>query len=364
MRISILDMHRGGVTLVAATSLIALVAVSALAQNGTQRSEGSREDRARFATRERDEGRERRVDVLERRERASRNDSADMGGDMELSRQEVSASGRIASVKRVGLRNRDVKHVVVMLETARNRRGIVDLGPADELQDLRLERGVRISVTGNVVGVGDRRVLMADEITMGDRNVQIDRSLTSRMRTRRAVRQSDLRERLERPFARGNVFGDRADEQVTRSQEPSRAERSSQSGESGQSRRVAMVRGKIEKTKVVKRRNADDQNLVALVRQKNDTVRCVDLGAVSERINQDQVKQGDQLVAMGDPARIGDRPVLLAQRVRINGNEREVDRNWPSRRSNRAADQNRTTRQDRSRQGNSNQGSSNQNRSE
>jgi hypothetical protein len=245
----------------------------------------------------------------------------------DLPRENIDASGRIAMLKEVQLRGSDNKHVVALVQTGRNRRGIVDLGPAEDLADLRLRQGDRISVSGQVLGMGDRRVLMADELEKDGQTTQIDRSVTSRSQTRRAVRQSDLRDRLGSQFTSSDSEErQRMARRSSDGQSQSRSQRSEQ-------RRTATVRGSIERTKTVSLRNTDQKNLVALVRLESDNerVRLVDLGAINDRISPDQLQKGDQIVAQGVPARIGDRPVLLAQRVRIDGNERRVDRNWPTR---------------------------------
>lgn len=326
---------RGG-TMCVALSCLCLSPVVIIAQENSSRSRETRTDRDdenRFATRSRDNS-EGPLNLRDRENRPMLGDDRQI----DLRGQAVSASGRVTGLKRVGLRGTDAKHVVVMLETGQNRRGIVDLGAAKDLRELKLQRGDRISVKGNVLGIGDRRVLMADQVSHGEQTVEIDRTLTSRMLSRRAVRQSDLRERLERPFARAEMRGDRDARAAQRQQQTSQSQRMTREG---QQRQVAVVRGTVEKTKVVKRRNTEDQNLVALVRQENDRVRVVDLGAVNDRINQERINEGDQLMAMGDPIRVGDRRVLLAQRVQINGNQQRVDRNWPNRQSNNRQSNNR-----------------------
>lgn len=85
----------------------------------------------------------------------------------------VSLEGEIINMKTVPLRNTDIEHRIVRIETEDGNRRIVDLGPTDQTDDLDIREGDQIEVRGTPVMAGDVRILAARKVTSGDDTVNV-----------------------------------------------------------------------------------------------------------------------------------------------------------------------------------------------
>lgn len=247
-----------------------------------------------------------RIDRSEQQSRSRTSDQAE-----QQDQDTYSGTVNILRLKKVPIRNSDLNHSVALVRTDDGHQGVIDLGPADDLQELQLKSGQQIDVRGKSVRVGDRHVLMASRITSQGDALQIDRSQQPRERTRRVVMRSDLRDKSQQR----------------------------------QSRRAA-VRGKVEQTKRVEVRDLGVDHLVVLVRTDNGKVRIVDLGPV-DNLNRVRFARGDTIVADGNVVAVGDRQVLMARRVGSEDQQQDIQRDSAKKnRSNRtSAQRERNSRQ-------------------
>ncbi len=82
-------------------------------------------------------------------------------------------SGEITRTKKVSVK--DTKHLVVELEKAGGEVCVADLGPAGDLNRFNLEKGSKLKASGPMVKVGDKKVLVAQKVTVDGNTARIDR---------------------------------------------------------------------------------------------------------------------------------------------------------------------------------------------
>lgn len=100
---------------------------------------------------------------------------------------------------------------------------------------------------------------------------------------------------------------------------------SARSESQSQSQRMQLT-GEVLRTRRVSLRSSDGQHMVALVETDSGRRRLVDLGR-PENLEDFQVAEGAQLEARGRMARTRNNiPVLLADRVRVDGNSQRINR--------------------------------------
>lgn len=110
-----------------------------------------------------------RQEMSRQRQRQTPRDSA-----TRHSRQPQRISGEIVAMKRVHLRNDQQRHLVVLIETPQGSRRIADLGPVQQLQQLDLQEGDRITVQGNFLPTREGTpVLNARRVQSQGRSVAI-----------------------------------------------------------------------------------------------------------------------------------------------------------------------------------------------
>lgn len=170
-------------------------------------------------------------------------------------------SGKVANVKKVSVN--DTKHCLVKLQGGEGKRGrYIDLGPAEKLTDFDIEEGDKISAQGPVIKVNDRRVLVAEKLTMNGNSQSITRN----------------------------------DHKVT---------------------------GEVVDTKKMDIRGRS--HLIAVIEtNKNGRKRMVDLGAAN-RIEQ-SIEEGDKITVTGAPVKVKNKKLILAQTLTANGDSIEIDR--------------------------------------
>ena len=103
-------------------------------------------------------------------------------------------SGTIKKTKQVELRGQDQDNLIVQLQTNRGDKTIVDLGNAEHIEDLDLQKGDRLTAWGRTVNIGDKRVFMAHEIQANDETVEIDRKQMPQREMRDRGRYADRSE--------------------------------------------------------------------------------------------------------------------------------------------------------------------------
>lgn len=261
--------------LTSALALGLLATSPALARQNER--QGEREQQARSQQQQREQQEERRRTQRERQPQdEQRRRQAERRGAL---------SGQVVRTKKVGIRNHPVEHLVVLLRTDKQKLAIADLGPVRQLSGARISSGDRLNASGRVVQVGDRQVLMADLVRKNDRSFRIDR------RMRQSGRQ------VEAAFR----------------------------GEQRRRGREAGGEGQIVRTKKAGVRGQPVEHLIVLVKSEQGNVRIVDLGPVKNLQNV-KIATGDTIAFTGEVVAVGDRQVLMADRLRKDGRETQIDR--------------------------------------
>jgi len=99
-------------------------------------------------------------------------EQADIAAFME---QPHSLKGTIAKQKEVQVKGSDRTHRVLLVESEQGPSYVVDVGPSEHTAQANLEPGAAIDAKGKLVRIGDRLVLMADEATIDEQSVRIER---------------------------------------------------------------------------------------------------------------------------------------------------------------------------------------------
>jgi hypothetical protein len=100
-------------------------------------------------------------------------------------------SGTIKQIKEVEVRGQDQDNLVVQLQTERGRKTVVDLGNAEKIEDLDLQKGDRLSAWGRTVNIGDKRVFMAHKIEANNERIDVDRRQVAPNSMRQGSRTGD-----------------------------------------------------------------------------------------------------------------------------------------------------------------------------
>lgn len=94
----------------------------------------------------------------------------------EQPQQRQTLRGEVLRKKRVQISGENITHQVVLLETDRGERHIVDLGPERNLRQVRIQPGQQLTVRGEQATVGQQRVVKADRLRADGRTIRIQRA--------------------------------------------------------------------------------------------------------------------------------------------------------------------------------------------
>ncbi|QDV73553.1 hypothetical protein [Botrimarina mediterranea] len=221
--------------------------------------------------------------------------SADSNDGRSMQAKARRTQGTVAKVKKVKVRGNE--HLLVRLDGGEGKQSTVDLGPAKALKDHDIAEGTEIQANGPVVKAGEKRLLVA-------KSAKID----------------------------GETF------------KPNRNR--------------AQVKGTIVSTR--KFENRGDKHVLATVKTDRSDAKkgekskggkmLVDLGPAS-KLDID-LAEDDRVTIEGAPAKVNDRPILIASRIQHDGESIAIDRRSDQRGDN--------SQQASSQQASSNQASSNQ----
>lgn len=172
--------------------------------------------------------------------------------------------GTVAKVKKVKVRG--AEHLLVRLDGGENKQSTVDLGPAKALNDYDIAEGTEIQANGPVIKAGDKRLLVAQSAKIDGETFKPDRN-------------------------------------------------------------KAKVRGTIVSTR--KFENRGSENLLATVKVEGGKNResgkvLVDLGPANKL--EMELSKDDQVTVVGAPAKVNDRRVLIASRVKHDGESVQIER--------------------------------------
>jgi hypothetical protein len=175
-------------------------------------------------------------------------------------------SGVILRTKNVQLPGMSDQIVFATVRTDQGRRCVVNLGPLEELENLQLHRGERISVLGPTMQIGNQRLILAQRLRAQGETVQLNQEV-----------------------------------------------------QENSSPRAQRISGQIIRTQEVQLPGLNDEILIALVKTNNGQQVLVNLGDASELEDQVQLHRGDRISVRGRAFQMHGQSVVLAQQVRANG---------------------------------------------
>jgi hypothetical protein len=188
---------------------------------------------------------------------------------MPSARRRAQLTGTIQGTKKIKLAGQQQQHTFAKVQTQQGRTLVVDLGPSNKVNQLMLSQGDQIQTRGDVALVNDRPVLMANQVRANNQSINVQRQKGSQTR------------RLE---------------------------------------------GKITQT-ATKRLEGQNQpaHLIALVELDTGQSVPVDLGRKQD-LQDVSIRQGKNVVLLARPAQIGNRTILIAEKMSVDGER--IDVQW------------------------------------
>ncbi len=181
--------------------------------------------------------------------------------------QGLRLSGEIVKLKTVDRGDRSGANLVGQIETVAGDRVVVDLGDVKQWDKQRIRQRERVAVMGYPARVGNRLVLMADRVAMGEK--------------RRSVERQGGTYTAERPMG------------------------------------YRQVRGTVQRTDTAPVRGGDRDNVIALITTEDGSSYIVDLGQA--RNYSTNRLEGQDVAVRGRDVRVKDKVVLLADQFRMGG---------------------------------------------
>jgi hypothetical protein len=86
-----------------------------------------------------------------------------------------SMKGEILREKDVSVKGTAINNKVIMLKTDKDQQVLVDLGSTENLKDVQIQKGKQIEVQGWPIRVGDQLVVLARQLTMNGKTIEIQR---------------------------------------------------------------------------------------------------------------------------------------------------------------------------------------------
>lgn len=185
--------------------------------------------------------------------------------------------GRIEGFKTVNLKSRrgSEEHSLVKIRLQNDQSRVVSLGSNVDLDTLDLEKGERIQVSGPVARVGDKKVLLADRIRVGNE--------TFRVKDKNQLHPRENRSRHGGP---------------------------------------ATVEGTLEDFRRLKMGNSNDSKLFVRLEMKDGGTEVVDLGK-NTSLDELGLEQGDRIRVNGDRREIS-RTVIVARGITVDGEKTRI----------------------------------------
>ncbi len=249
---------------------------------------------------------------------------------MKTGQQEI--KGSIIQHKDVTVKDTGIENRVVLLKTSEGRLIPVDLGPSEQLKEISLHKGASLEAHGKVLRVGDRPVFFAQQLAVNGTSMTIQR------------------------------------QQALPSAKPSSSAGTRTGGFASVSDEI--VSGKVLKLKSVRvqppatEEGSEVQtqsHQVALLQTELGRDVVVDLGPKARLDRSLKIQRGQRISVSAKPVRIGDRLVLLADRVRSKGKTVSISQLKPmsAMRNTQDLEQNQGTTDQGTDQGSTDQGSMN-----
>jgi hypothetical protein len=188
----------------------------------------------------------------------------------------------------VSIKGTKGKNKVALLKTNEGQHVLVDFGSADAKAVEKIDKGEQLTVRGKIMRIGDRAVLFADTVMLGNKQFRVERTHEKKL------------------------------DKVSKQQK----QKQKQKMRSGEARRIS---GKILKKKMVEVRGEDRKHAVILMESQQDRRLVVDLGAV-DGLKGMKIDEGEEITVEGRPVRVGQRLVFFAQNVTIGGKSATAQR--------------------------------------
>lgn len=113
-------------------------------------------------------------------------------------------TGTVKKMKNVELKGQGRENLVVQLRTKNGERKLIDLGDAEELEDIDIQKGDRISAWGRSVNIGDKHVFMAHKLRANGETIDIERQQVSQQSGRQGSHEQ--RQRRGEFSSRGSLY--------------------------------------------------------------------------------------------------------------------------------------------------------------
>lgn len=192
---------------------------------------------------------------------------------------QMQISGKVLKEKTVGIKDKNQKNQVVLLQTEQNEQIIADLGNTDALGKVEIKEGKQLDLQGKMVRVSNMPVLLVSQVTADDQTIDIQHGEIAQR-----TRQTDMAAMKEKKQIKGTVLSE----------------------------------------KNVDVSGQDQQFKVALIELQEGEQVVADLGP-TDQLNM-EIKQGEQVEIEGNLARIGNQVVLLASSVSAQGQQAQIQR--------------------------------------
>jgi len=187
-------------------------------------------------------------------------------------------TGLVLKEKDVTFKQKSGANRVILIKTDDDKRLAVDLGPTQNLKDFASLLGKNIQAEGRLVRIGNRMVLMANQLTVNGKTTQILR--------------------LIHPITPKDTGTDYFDLPHT-------------------------LRGHFINEKTITVQNTGNQDKIILLKTDDDQLFVTDLGP-SDAAAEIQFKLNQPVEVSGSWVRVGDHPVLLAREVTVNGQTSQI----------------------------------------
>lgn len=183
--------------------------------------------------------------------------------------------GEVTSVRTFHIPEDGKEHLLARVDLESGRRIVVDLGPEENLRNVRIDEGEMITFTGTPSRINNRPVIAANELRAGGRTVQIHTA-------------------MDRGAA--GVWG----------------MQDMQGMQQGQNLR--QVRGEIQSTRTTRIDGAPEPHTLARLELDDGRTVVIDLGPEQD-LQQLNLEEGDEIEALVQPAMINNRTVFKAHEL-------------------------------------------------
>ncbi len=187
-------------------------------------------------------------------------------------------TGEVLKEKTVKNKSTNTQDKVVLLKTQKGNQIVADLGPAKNLENIKIQSGEQIQLSGKVNRVSNRPVLFAEQVTANGQTVQIQRS--------------------DRPKSAKKKMDAAQPQQLS---------------------------GQVIREKTVNLQGTNTEHEVVMLQTQDGKQVIADLGPV-RNLENIKIEPGEQVQVKGNLARVSDQLVLVANQLTADGKTMQIDR--------------------------------------